>query len=71
MKAARERSFAQSPQITSHAEEGFIPGYASMGQFAMGVLSRVLAAGEKGVPVYEQTVVVSSSWGVAAAGPAR
>jgi len=47
------------------AKEGFRPGYASMGQSAMGVLHRVLAAGEKGVPRYEQTVVVSSSWGVA------
>ncbi|MFA6287435.1 MAG: hypothetical protein WC661_08625 [Opitutaceae bacterium] len=56
------------PYDAEHAEEGFIPGYAGMGQSAMGVLHRVLAAGEKGVPLHEQTVVVSSGWGVASDG---
>ncbi len=65
---------AHLPQVTvspsygwEHAKEGFLPGYASMGQSAMGVLHRVLAAGEKGVPCYEETVLVSSGWGVASA----
>lgn len=43
--------------------EHFKPDYASMGHSAVGLLHRLLADGEKGVPAHEQTVVVSSGWG--------
>ena len=45
--------------------EGFIPGYASMGASAVGMLHRALTSGERGVPSNERTMIVSSGWGTA------
>jgi hypothetical protein len=52
-------------------EEGFLPRYASIGKSALGMLHRGLVAGEKGIPRHEETVVMSSGWGVDSAGSVR
>lgn len=46
----------------SENDVGFLPNYVSMGYSAMGLLHRLISEGETGVPVHEQTVVVSSGW---------
>ena len=59
------------PYDEEHAQEGFIPNYAGMGRSAISLLHHALIDVEKGVPRSEQTVVVSSGWGVASVGVAR
>jgi len=54
------------PLNPGREQEYFIPDYASMGHSAVGLLHRLLADGAKGVPVHEQTVVVSSGWSTGA-----
>lgn len=51
------------PYDMSRVQEGFAPNYTGMGQSAIGLLHRTMSDGEKGIPPYEQTVVVSSGWG--------
>lgn len=68
---AIHRQIAHLPQVElsppfhlAGPKEGFIPSYASMGASAIGMLHRALTSDEKGVPLNERTMIVSSRWGV-------
>ncbi|MFA6287432.1 MAG: LacI family DNA-binding transcriptional regulator [Opitutaceae bacterium] len=59
------------PYDEAHVQEGFIPNYTGMGRSAISLLHHALIEEEKGIPRCEQTVVVSSGWGMTASEPVR
>ena len=54
-----ELSHSNNPQST---RAGFVRNYTGIGHAAISLLHHLLTDGEKGVPDYEQSVVVSSRW---------
>jgi DNA-binding LacI/PurR family transcriptional regulator len=54
-----ELTHSNHPQST---KRGFVRNYTGIGNAAIGLLHHLLADGEKGVPDYEQSLVVSSRW---------